>query len=196
MRSIFLGALVLIASLAVAQSQEKQSGKPVQQRPVIVESIPPPSTLTEMVAQADAVVIAQATGRARLRRRMRDDSALESTHSFDVKEVIKYSASVPIAGEVLDLDVLGGTREYESYILSQFVTDWDPVLPNHRYLIFVRQLSNQLGERLVPYWSAGIFDITGNSVKSLDKTFRRYNDKTSAQFLGDVQAVAKGAKRQ
>jgi hypothetical protein len=75
-------------------------------------------------------------------------------------------------------------------------SEWDPIRPNQRYLIFVRQVSNEFGQRLVPAWSAaGIFDITGNSAKSLDKTFRRYNDKTSAQFLSDVQAVAKGAKR-
>lgn len=197
MKSVLLVVPVLIASLAaVTQGQpDNPSGKPVKHSPVIVESAPPPSTLTEMVAQVDAVVIARATGRTRLKARQRADSALLSTHSFDVEEVIKFSPAVPIAGEVLDLDLLGGTREYDSYILSEFVEDWDRILPNHRYLVFVQYLSNDFGERLIPRWAAGIFDITGNSAKSLDKRFRRYNNKASIQFLDDVRAVAKGAKR-
>ena len=197
MKSLLLAALVLTASLAVTQSQsEKPAGKPVKESPVIVESAPPPSTLTEMVAQADAVVIARATGRTRLKARQRADSALLSTHSLNVEEVIKFHPAVPIAGEVIDLDLLGGTREYDSYILSESVEDWDRVVANHRYLVFVRYLSNEFGERLVPVWAAaGIFDITGNTAKSLDKRFRRYNDKASPQFLDDTKAVARGAKR-
>jgi len=197
MKPILLGTLVLIASLAVTHGQsEKAREKPVKESPVIADSAPPPSTLTEMVAEADAVVIARATGRARLKARQQADSALLSTHSLVVEETIKFFPAVPVAGEVLDLDLLGGTREYDSYILSQFVKDWDRILPNHRYLIFVRYLSNEFGQRLVPCWAAaGIFDITGNSAKSLNQRFRRYDPKTPTEFLGDVRAVAKGAKR-
>jgi hypothetical protein len=193
MKCLLQGAVVLIVSLGVTHAQ---SGKPVKESPVIVDSAPPPSTLTEMVAEADAVVIARASGRARLKAQQHADSPLLSTHSFDVEEVIKFFPAVPVAREVLELDLLGGTKEYDSYVISQFARDWDRILPNHRYLIFVRYLSNDFGERLVPCWAAaGIFDITGNSAKSLDKRFRRYNDKTFGDFVSDVKAVAKGSKR-
>src|SRR5687768_1720519 len=111
--------------------------------------MPPPGTLTEMASYAHAVVIAQATGKTRLKRRQRDDSFLESTHSFVIEEVIKHNPAVPVAGEILDLDVVGGTKEYPSHIRSEVVDGWDAILPKHRYLIFVRYVSNDFGEGLV-----------------------------------------------
>src|SRR5688572_22145946 len=184
MRFTLLGVVVVMASLAVIQGQsEMASGKPVKQSNVIAEAIPPPGTLTGMVAQAEAVVIARATGKARLRPGSRPDSLLTSVHSFDVEEVIKFSASVPVAGEVLELELSGGTKEYDSYIHSEVVEDRHQILPKHRYLLFV----GRLGERLFPQWVGAVFDITGNSPQSLDKLFRRYNAKPSAEFLGDVR---------
>ena len=197
MRAIALGSLLAIVSVAGLQGQAEKPQKPVKQSPIFVESIPPPDTLTEMVAQSDAVVIVRATGRTRPKPREHEGSTLETIHSFDVLEVIKYNlvASL-VAGEVLDLDMRGGMREYESYIRSEFVTDWDPILPNQRYLIFLRRQSNDFVDRLIARWgAAGIIDITGTSAKSLDKTFTRYNKRAVAQLLDDVRAVAKGANR-
>jgi hypothetical protein len=196
-RILLIAALVVVAAMTIAEMQsEKPAQKSVKRTLVAVDSMPPPSTLAEMVSYADAVVVARATGNTRLKRGQRDELHLDSTHSFVIEEVIKYSSRVPTAGEVLDLDIAGGTKEYESYIRSEVVDGWDTLRPNQRYLIFVRYVSNDFGERLVPCWSAaGIFNITGGAVKSLDLRFPRYKDKASPTFVDEVKAAEKGIPR-
>jgi len=126
--------------------------KPITIQARAIDGLRAPARVAEMVAQADAVVIATATGRVRLAAMKREEDGLRSVHSFDVAEALKFNAGVPAAGDVLELELPGGEREYATHVLRETVDGEEPVRAGRRYLIFVNWIQGRDEIRRVPAW--------------------------------------------
>lgn len=194
MKATTMKPLLVIAGLsfvAVSAASVRADQKPVEQRVSVVNSQQPPGTLAEMIASADAVVIARPTGKTRLRD-WGNGLPVETIYTFRIEDAIKFSPVIPAVGDTIEMDVLGGEKETSTRIVRDVIRGHGSVQPNARYLIFVRWVQNPAGERLVPCWgNAGIIDITGQRAKSLADNFKRYNETDSATFVANVRATSK-----
>ena len=162
--------------------------KPVVEEPLFVDGSGPPATLAAMVKGADAVVVATYQRQARLVPGRREGDLIFSIHAFEIVEVLKFSAAVGTSGDTLEVGFVGGVAEYRDRIVRQYTRGVSPLVPHRTYLIFLRWVPGRAEGDLVPAWSVGgIFDISEGRVQSLDEHGRRFENRGTASFVGDIR---------
>lgn len=182
-RTWLVAAVAMVSVPAVVATQ-----KPVRDQIYVVDGAKPPDGLAEMSSKADAVVIVRSTGKSRLRESTPGGGLLRTIHSFEIRDVLKFHHSVRGVGDLIDIELWGGEKEYSDHVLVSRAMAHQPIRPNRLYLIFVTWIPNRAEAELVPTWStASVFDVTDGRVTSLHAEYTRQNGRDAAQFVAGLR---------
>jgi hypothetical protein len=190
MRNAIPAALVALAVLASAVGVAAQ--KPVRELPIFINGPLPPASPAEMIRAADAVIVARYTGTNRLvaRGTRGASKAVDSTdYAFEILEVLKFDPLLPPGVEPqIDIRLEGGDRELPTRIERTAIAHTEPLIPHHRYAVFLSR--NTVRDELYLAWAgASLYDITSDTVRSLDRERRRQEGMPVAEFLDALRAA-------
>ena len=179
--------VIVLAATALLPAAQK----PIKEEVRIVDTMPPPPTAEAMTAAATAVILATYTGKARLKEvTSADGSPLSrwTTHTFQIQDILKLHQYLPFVGNNLELDFLGGDKEFPDYISRETDREVAPLIKGHTYLIFLGW--NRYTEKLVVnYGAGGLFDVTDGQLIAVHKHGRKFDHTPTAAFVGAVRAA-------
>ena len=177
-------SVIVLVAAAVLHAQ-----KPVIESPLRTSPIRPPATAPEMVASADAVIVAQWTGQARAGERTSPDGLLLPTrtfYTFRVEEVIKNHPSLPPLGQEIEFWLPGGDRELPTRIERVRDPKTGDLRPSGRYVLFADH-SVRTGELYLAWGPLGVYEITNGRVAALRLDWPRHDGKDAGAFLREIR---------
>ena len=192
MKVIIGGVLIAVAAVAtvwgIAQAPNARV-KPIREATMYWDTTPPPDSLKAMVGEAAAIVVGRFEGQRRVVETVIDQkAAMRSTvYGFRILEVVKSDPLV-VVGEVLNLELPGGDKEFSDRIDRRRIADSAPLAAGRDYVIFLRR--NTIRAELHPAWGmSSFFDLSRDRVSSLNQQRRAYNDRTPTAFKAELQSL-------
>jgi hypothetical protein len=172
--------LLLIPLLALTPSAAEQ--KPTVEREMRVTYMPPPPTVGEMVAAADAVVVARYVDAT---FGIWDDRVPLTVHEFEILDVIRAHERLTPPGSRIELELLGGERELSEYIEQVTVRGTRAFFKDRAHVLLLRWLPES--EKFELSWGpAAAYEVAGAQVRSLSDAPGRHDGKPMGEFLGEL----------
>jgi hypothetical protein len=164
--------------------------KPVREEVVWVDGTAAPTDIGDMKAMAEVVVLAQYSGKQRLRKGA-DPTYVETNHTFELLEIFKKDATTPGVGQTIEVVMRGGVQEFATYTLHTRVHEEEPLIPNRRYVLFLQRLPGRQDDALLrPAWGnagEGVFEVTGARVRPQSTVRRDHRGMPTATFLAELR---------
>lgn len=180
---------LFVMLLALISSQVCGAQKPIVEQLIFSDGTAPPNSLQAMMQQADVVVVATYVGQSRLIPRP-DGLPLDSIHTFTIVEVLKFSAGVRGAGDVFEIQLTGGVKEYADRIERMSKRGRSTLHPDRSYVVFLRWIPGRPNAELLEMWASGsIYDITAGRVQALEQESPRFQGRDAASFLAEARNV-------
>jgi hypothetical protein len=173
---------MLVFSVAMVATTQK----PVHEERMFVTYRPSPSSLSEMAMQAQSVVVASYGGASRFVNRSSVASVplVMTGFTLQVERVLKNTGETVLqVSTPFEIFIEGGEHELPDRVRRLTVQGIEPLKPNHRYVVFLKE--NSRGELTLPWGPYSIFDVTSGRVGSLidNAEGRRFDGKVLAEFL-------------
>jgi len=189
MRKVILTGLLALAALASPLDIAAQ--KSVKELTVFVDGSPPPASPAEMLREADAVIVARYTGKSRLIARGTPGASpvVDSTnYTFEILETLKFDPLLPPGVEPqIEVNLTGGDRALPTHIERTKIAHTESLSPRHTYVVFLKR--NRVRAELYLAWgAAGLYDITENRVRPIERERRRHEDMPVSAFLDVLRA--------
>lgn len=182
--------LPLLAMLLVTcTAAENQT--PIEHKFITLDGQPPPSSIEEMVAFADAVVVAEHSGTTVLSQGtpIGGYTPTSTSHELQLTEIIKFNPALPALGAPFRIVVPGGDRDLGTHIERVSVKDSERVNLDGVYVVFLHWVPAT--NELVLLWNhAGLQEITSGIVKSGSLNFTQHSGKSAATFLAELRDAA------
>lgn len=167
-----------------------------QRKPVTVERLdilhsPPPATLEGMRDEAAGVVIARFSGLATTTESSAStpgEGLLRTAYTFEVIEVLKPHAEIPLPSHTFEVTLFGGSAELSSRVRRLQEHGVQDLKAGHKYVVFlgINRNTNQL---LLPWEAASVFDITTGRVSALAEQARAHDGLDAQQFVTKARVL-------
>jgi hypothetical protein len=155
--------------------------KPIRDRQVVVDFFTPPESLSEMLREVDAVVVVRYTGRAHVIEQSSPGVPF-TNHVFVVNEIIKPDPLLPSVRDELTVRMFSGDMEFASHIERSRIAYTDQLRQGGKYVLFLRRHPSKSTLELA--WGPhGVYDISGPTVRTLQRELRRYDGGPSDAFI-------------
>jgi hypothetical protein len=163
--------------------------KPILEQLGWLDAMPPPPTVADMVSAAMAVIVATYTGAARLVEQTFEVAPplRKTAYSFRLERVVKPHQYLPFVGEEVEFELVGGDKEYPTYVSRERPRDTNLLSRGHTYVLFLGRYAGEFDLNWGGY--GGVYDITGRQVIPLDRNLRQH-DGPVEPFLAALDAAA------
>jgi hypothetical protein len=176
---------VLLAVMTLPSASSQHESKPVIDREVFVSYIPPNLTIAEMVARADAVVVARYVAGAGEYYYVGNSRAARTEHPFEVVDTIRPHHLLPQFGGTFTVELMGGCKEFPTHIDRVVVRGTRNPIVGRTYIVFLRW--NDERRRFELPWSVySIYDVSSTRVGSLLQNERIHRGRPVSEFLSEL----------
>ena len=186
-----VGVLAMLVLLVALSSRTETDQKPVREEAMWVDGSQPPATVAAMVADSEIVLVANYTGKERLRPDLTPTSTISSLYEFEIVEVIKSTTVATLqAGRVIEIQMFGGITETPKETLRTRVHGQERLIPKRQYVLFLNYLPWRSVGSFVKAWGSpgeGIYELTGNRVRPLSTMRQEHRGQPADTFLAELR---------
>lgn len=183
--------ITILTLFVVLSSVADTAQRPVREEAMWIDGSQPPATAAAMVADAEIVLVANYTGKQRLKPDLTPLSTISSLHEFEIVEVIKSTTAPELkSGDVIEIQMFGGITETAKETVHTRVHGEERLIPKRRYVLFLNYLPWRSVGNYVKAWGnpgEGIYELTGNRVRPLSTMRQEHRGQTADGFLAELR---------
>lgn len=158
---------------------------------IFIPGKPMPSIVSELAEQADAIVTASFV--SKFSQITANGTYVFTDYDLRIQEILKSNSGALRTDQIITVTRPGGKVLLYGQTATFTSLAFKPLLPGHRYLMFLTYLPATGAYRAVSH--EGTFDITNTTVETLTEGTARGFEKELSAFLASVKVAVSSQKK-